>query len=90
MNSYVLEVEYYPDATEVRALDDERGTFFEHTYDPMPDAEFESELEDLRLHLGYDECAEIIRRDFREAQPTQQRQRTPNLIGRLAAALGLR
>jgi len=73
---YIIEVEYYPDSTTIRAISDDLVTLREDAYTGFTDDQIDEVVEEWRGQLGYNACAEIITSDFRGAQPIKQLQHT--------------
>lgn len=84
--SYDLEVERYDNGTQITALSTERGAFFTDAFPPLDERVLQKCIEDIRVKLGDAECAEVIVRDHRTANPRPVRQNRKTFLQRLAEA----
>lgn len=82
--SYDLEVERYDNGTQITAMSAERGVFFADAFPPLEESVLQKCIEDIRVKLGDDECAEVVIRDHRTTNPQPTRQPRKSLLQRLA------
>lgn len=82
--SYDLEVERYDNGTQITAMSADRGVFFTDAFPPLEESVLQKCIEDIRVKLGDADCAEVIVRDHRTANPRPTRQLRRGLLQRLA------